>query len=87
MKGESETTEVPLVSADNDADNYVLKLEKPLGIGAIAGSFIGLLNSLILGFPLLWSIFAGAALGRNQSNDELQVDDDGNVVPFDNRLF
>ena len=35
----------------------------------------------------MMAALAGAALGRNQSNDELQVDDDGNVVPFDNRLF
>jgi len=35
----------------------------------------------------MMAALAGAAVGRNSSNDELLVDDDGNVTPLDNRLF
>jgi len=35
----------------------------------------------------MMAALAGAAIGRNQTNDELLVDDDGNVTPLDNRLF
>ncbi len=35
----------------------------------------------------MMAALAGAAIGRNSSNDELLVDDRGNVTPLDNRLF
>jgi hypothetical protein len=35
----------------------------------------------------MMAALAGAAVGRNQTNDELLVDNDGNVTPLDNRLF
>ena len=38
-------------------------LQKPLGVGAIVGIVTGLSNSLILGLPLISSIFIGGLLG------------------------
>ena len=42
----------------------LLKLsQKPLGIGIVGGSITGIANSLILGIPLIPSIFVGMILG------------------------
>ena len=30
---------------------------------------------------------AGAAIGRKTNENKVSVDDDGNVIPLDNRLF
>ena len=63
MKDEDASTDELLTSADNEVNHSGLRLEKPLGIGFVAGSIIGLLNALILSFSLVWSILAGAMLG------------------------
>jgi len=35
----------------------------------------------------MMAALAGAAIGRNQANDERLVDEDGNVTPLDSRIF
>ena len=42
---------------------FTRTLQKPLGIGIIVGTILGVSNSLILGLPLLSSIGIGGALG------------------------
>ena len=35
----------------------------------------------------MMAALAGAAIGRKTNGNKVSVDDDGNVVPLDNRLF
>jgi len=35
----------------------------------------------------MMAALAGAAIGRNDNNDEKLIDEEGNVIPLDNRLF
>ena len=35
----------------------------------------------------MMAALAGAAIGRNQTNDERFIDEDGNVTPLDSRIF
>ena len=35
----------------------------------------------------MMAALAGAAIGRNQTNDERLFDEDGNVNPLDSRIF
>ncbi|MBL6732590.1 MAG: hypothetical protein ISP82_06550 [Candidatus Poseidoniaceae archaeon] len=61
---EQVSAEVTQLAQHNSSPSlFTRTLQKPLGIGVIVGTILGLSNSLILGLPLLSSIGIGGALG------------------------
>jgi Mg/Co/Ni transporter MgtE len=55
--------ETQLAQHKSSPSLFTRTLQKPLGIGIIVGTILGLSNSLILGLPLLSSIGIGGVLG------------------------
>jgi Mg/Co/Ni transporter MgtE len=55
--------ETQLAQQNSSPSLFTRTLQKPLGIGIIVGTILGVSNSLILGLPLLSSIGIGGVLG------------------------